>query len=230
VTHSVEQHLVVSPEEYDAAIRRFVPSYDAMLAEVVEALGEHLGDPRGTILDLGAGTGALAADVAAALPEAKLVLLDVDEAMLARARRRLDGEGRRVELVVGSFFDPLPACDAAIASLSLHHVRDPAEKQRLYENILAALRPGGVLIDADASIPSSSALAAPLMRRWASHLAKGGDTDAEAYARFDAWAKEDLYLGLDATIDLLRAAGFGDVEIRFRIGPSSVVVARKPAA
>ena len=39
VTHSVERHLNVAADGYDAAIRRFIPHYDEMLRTAVELLG-----------------------------------------------------------------------------------------------------------------------------------------------------------------------------------------------
>jgi tRNA (cmo5U34)-methyltransferase len=140
MTHSVESHLSVRPDEYDAAIRRFVPGYEAMIEALVEALARLLaGRPAPTVLDLGAGTGALSARVLERLPAARLILLDADAAMLARAERRLEAHRARIELRHGSFLDPLPACDAAVASLSLHHVHDLAAKQAVYAGVLAKL-------------------------------------------------------------------------------------------
>src|SRR5262249_16071651 len=75
------------------------------------------------VVDRGGGTGGLAHRVLAALPEAKVHLVDVDAAMLARAKERLAAFGDRATFARASFDDPLPASDAVVASLSLHHVR-----------------------------------------------------------------------------------------------------------
>src|SRR4051812_25804986 len=113
MAHSVESHLAVRPDAYDAAIRRFVPGYEAMLAELVDGLARALARvPAPVVLDLGAGTGALAARVLARLPAARIILLDADAAMLAQAEARLADHRARIELRRGSFLDALPACDA----------------------------------------------------------------------------------------------------------------------
>ena len=129
MAHSVEKHLAVTPAAYDVEIRRFVPHYEAMLDALVEALGDLF--PEGAaprVLDVGTGTGALAGRIAARLPAATLTLLDADLDMLPLAAERLAEARGRVSLVRGSFFDPLPPCDAAVASLALHHVRTLDEK------------------------------------------------------------------------------------------------------
>jgi tRNA (cmo5U34)-methyltransferase len=227
MAHSVEKHLAVAPDVYDVEIRRFIPGYDEMLDEAVAAVAEQaeLGDPR--VIDLGTGTGALAARIAAALPLARLILLDADQAMLEKAAIRLHADRDRLELRHGLFSDPLPAFDAAVASLSLHHLHTADEKRETYRRVHDALAPGGVLVSADVTIPAAKSLADPLRRRWARHLVANGDTESQAYARFAEWAKEDRYFGVDEELDMLRAAGFAEIDVRFRFGPSTVVVARR---
>jgi tRNA (cmo5U34)-methyltransferase len=226
MAHSVQRHLAVAPDVYDVEIRRFVPGYDTLLDEAADALAEHLPDGRGTVLDLGAGTGALSARVAARLPAVRLCLLDADAALLAQAATRLAAVRERVSLRTGSFTDALPRCDAAVASLALHHVHERDAKREVYRGVRLALPPGGVLVSADAFVPAAPALAEPLMQRWAAHLVAHGDGEAQAYARFAEWALEDRYLGLDEELDLLRAAGFAAVDVRWRQGPVAVLVAR----
>ena len=57
MTHSVRRHLRVEIEAYDRSIRAFIPSYEEMLERTARAVAESR--PR-RVIDLGAGTGALA--------------------------------------------------------------------------------------------------------------------------------------------------------------------------
>jgi len=227
MSHSVERHLEVAPDVYDVQIRRFVPGYEEMLEEVAGALLEHLPGGAGRIVDLGAGTGALSQTIAARLPAAQLTLVDVDAAMLAEAEARLAAHRARIELRRASFTDALPECDAAVASLSLHHIHAPNDKSDMYRNVLRALRPGGVFVNADATVPTAPALAEPIRRRWAAHLVEHGDTQAQAFERFAQWATEDRYFGIDEELEMLRQAGFVEIDVRWRVGPSTVIVARR---
>lgn len=224
MAHSVEQHLATAPAVYDLDIRRFVPGYDAMLHEAIGALEELVETPAARVLDLGAGTGALADMIAKRFPMFALTLLDEDASMLERARQRL---GSGPQLVCGSFADRLPPCDAAVASLSLHHVRSRKEKRRIYRRIVKALAPGGVFVNADAAVPSEPGLKIPLMQRWAAHLVAHGDTEQQAFDRFAQWAKEDRYFSIDDELEMLDGAGFAAVDVRWRAGPMSVIVARQ---
>jgi tRNA (cmo5U34)-methyltransferase len=221
MAHSVKRHLDVDADANDVEIRRFIPHYDDMLVTGVELLAA-LAPPGARVLDLGGGTGALSAAVLDGLPQARVTLLDVDTAMLGEARRRLAPFGDRVEFREASFFDPLPAADAVVASLALHHVHDLGAKTDLYRAIHAALAPGGVFLNLDAAITEDPRLGALTFDRWAAHMAEHGITDADARGHFVAWAGEDRYFALDEELAALRRAGFAEVECFWRRGGAAI--------
>ena len=221
MSHSVKRHLDVDADAYDAEIRRFIPYYDDMLATGVDLLSS-LAPAAAHVLDLGGGTGALSAAVLRALPEARVTILDVDRAMLEEARRRLTPFGDRVQFREGSFLDALPAADAVVASLALHHVRDLGAKTGLYRAIHAALAPGGVFLNLDAAITEGPRLNALMFDRWAARMNDHGITDAAARDHFAAWEKEDRYLPLDDELAALRSAGFAEVECFWRRGATAI--------
>ena len=70
---SVATHLGIRVDEYDARIRTFIPDYEDMLDTAAAAL------PRSTrtLVDLGTGTGALAARCLTSAPRARLVGIPV---------------------------------------------------------------------------------------------------------------------------------------------------------
>src|SRR5215831_19957689 len=229
MSHSVKRHLDVDADAYDAEIRRFIPWYDDMLATGVDLLAS-LAPAAARVLDLGGGTGALSAAVLRRLPEARVTILDVDRAMLDEARRRLTAFGDRVQLRAGSFLDPLPAADAVVASLALHHVRDLGAKTGLYRAIHTALAPGGVFLNLDAAITEGPVLNALMFDRWAALMNEHGITDAEARDHFATWAREDRYLPLDEELAALRRAGFAEVECFWRRAGTAICCALRAAS
>jgi trans-aconitate methyltransferase len=105
----------------------------AMAGDLVELLDPRPGE---TILDLGCGTGELAAEIAAA--GAEVWAIDADPAMVAAARERL-GPGR-VLLADGRDFTLPEPVDAVFSNAALHWMPRPAE---VIARVRAALRPGG---------------------------------------------------------------------------------------
>jgi tRNA (cmo5U34)-methyltransferase len=227
VAHSVEGHLKVRVEDYDREIRRLVPAYDAMRRVQLDVLAVVLGGSGGRVLDLGGGTGALAAAVATRFPAVKVEIWDTDPVMLASARERCRPFGERVILVERSFTDPLPACDAVAACIALHHVKDMAVKARIYGNIHAALRPGGIFVNADTAVCATPAIREFTFAEWEASMRTHGIDSAEARRHFAAWALEDYYPPLVQELRMLEAAGFAEPECFWRNAAAVVLGAVK---
>jgi SAM-dependent methyltransferase len=220
---AVAAHLAIDLAEYDDRIRTFIPRYEEMLDGAVSSL-RAASRPLSLVVDLGTGTGALAARVARTARRARLVGIDEDEGMLAMARRRLPG--RRTTLRCESFLEAtLPRCDAVIASFALHHVAERRTKKALYRRIGTALRRGGVLVSADCYPPEHPALAAAGRTAWRDHLAASyGPRQADAFLR--AWSHEDFYVPLDAELAMMRAAGLSP-EVTWRRDAFAVIAATR---
>ena len=221
--HSVRRHLRVEIRAYDATIRRFIPGYETMLAVAAREL---TATGPGLVLDLGAGTGALAEAVLSAGGGGTVELIDVDREMLARARTRLARFAGRVRFTELSFLAPLPRCDAVAASLALHHVREMDAKRALYRRIHDAVGPGGVFVNADATMPAEPAARDATWRAWADHMVAQGIEEKRAFEHFEEWADEDTYFPLEEELAAVVAAGF-DAECVWRDRGMAVVVGRK---
>jgi len=156
-------------------------------------------------------------------------VLDVDPDMLAEARRRLAEFADRVSFQQASFLDPLPAADAVVASLALHHVHDLETKTALYRAIHEALSPGGVLLNLDAAVTQGPRLNELVFDRMAERMGDHGISHAEAREHFASWAEEDRYFPLDAELGALHEAGFCEAECFWRRGLSAVTCALRAA-
>ena len=224
--HSVRRHLRVETDAYDRAIRKWVPGYEAMLATAAREIARVR--PR-RIVDLGAGTGALSEAILRESPNAVIELVDVDLEMLEQARARLEGFGDRVRYRKALFTDPLPECDAVAASLALHHVPTMEQKGALFGSIHEALRPGGVFVNADITMPAEAEAADRAYREWAGYLVAAGIPEKRAYEHFAEWEDEDTYFPRDAERDAMQAAGF-EARWAWSQGPVVVAVGQKAAA
>jgi tRNA (cmo5U34)-methyltransferase len=218
MAHSVSGHLKLRVAEYDALIRQLVPAYPAMrpvqLALLALALPD--GGAGKRVLDLGGGTGALAAAILEKFPGATVEIWDTDPEMLATARERCAAFGERVRYVERSFAEPLPPCDAVAACIALHHVKDLRVKGAIYQNIYAALRPGGMFVNADTAVCATPALRAHAFRLWSESMRPHGIDAAQAHAHFASWAHEDHYPPLITELRLLAEAGFTEPECFWR--------------
>ena len=177
--------------------------YPDVLAEVRRAVA---GRPAPRLLDLGCGTGALAALVLEGVPGARLSCVDLSPKMAEVARERLGDradvllcDAERLPFRDGSF-------DAAWCNDSFHHYPDP---ERAAFQVWRVLAPGGALVVGDAWQPAP---ARAIMNAWMQYSREG---DVRIYSE----------------VELRRILGtwFSDVSWR-RVGSTAcLAVARKGA-
>ena len=222
-SHSVRRHLRVAIDAYDATIRQFIPGYEAMLGVAARELADVAS---GLVIDLGGGTGALAEAILQSSGSGTVELIDVDREMLAQARTRLAPYAGRVRFTEASFLGALPRCNGAAASLALHHVRTLDAKRALYRRIHDALEPGGVFVNADATMPADPAASEATWSAWADHMVRQGIARERAFRHFEEWADEDTYFPLDEELAAVASAGFA-AECVWREVGMTVVVGRK---
>jgi tRNA (cmo5U34)-methyltransferase len=210
---------------YDRSRRRLIPPFDAFYDAAVAAL-DLIGAPPKRVLDLGAGTGYLAVRVAAAHPDAELVLLDGAPAMLDQARARL---GDRARYVVGDLRDALPAggfC-AIVSALAIHHI-DDAAKRDLFARIHAALKPGGVFVNAEQVAGPSPLFDAHFCARHEASARAAGSDDAEWAGALERMAADDCAT-VEDQLAWMREAGL-DSACTFADHRFAVLVGRRPRA
>jgi trans-aconitate methyltransferase len=215
-------HLGIKFGEYDATIAALIPHYKELIEEAAEAV-KTLAPMSPAVVDLGTGSGALAAAILKARPKARLIGIDADPSMLAAAGRRLRG---KIDTIHDNFeLASIPRCDVVSASFALHHVDTGRKKAALYKRCFAALRDGGMMVSADCFLATSGKLRKRHREAWLEHLQKKYTRKkAEQFLR--TWAREDVYFTLDREHELLKDAGFS-VEVTWRQDSFAVVVGLK---
>ena len=213
--------------EYTALRRRLVPRFDAFYAAAVDALVSLSDGAVTRVLDLGAGTGLLSAWVGEAYPAARFDLLDGSAEMLAEARRRLAGVVADVH--IQDMADALPAgpYDAVISALAIHHLED-ADKRSLFARVQAALRPGGVFVNAEQVAGPTPELAGLYRERWAADAAAQGGSAGEI-ADAVSRRRHDRCADVESQLAWLREAGFATVDCPYKYWESAVLVAVRGA-
>jgi tRNA (cmo5U34)-methyltransferase len=210
--------------EYTALRRRLVPDFDAFYGTLLRGVGLAYGSV-GRVLDLGAGTGLVAATVADAYPEAQFDLLDGSAEMLSEAQELL---GERVNAVhVQDMAAGLPAgrFDAVVSALAIHHLVD-ADKEALYRRVFAALRPGGVFVNAEQCAGPTPEMTRFNVEWWVSECLAAGATQGEIDDAFDR-RTHDRCTDVETQLGWLRAIGFTQVDCLYKRGERAVLIAVK---
>lgn len=134
-------------KKFDKLRHQLIPSYNLLYNSAVEAIAMSIKNDTPRILDLGAGTGLLSAAIYSKLPNAKITLIDISKAMLAKAAQRFDGNDN-ITLLVGDLTSPLPIgiFDSIVSGLAIHHLSHE-QKKNLFFRIRQSLSSNGVFVN-----------------------------------------------------------------------------------
>jgi tRNA (cmo5U34)-methyltransferase len=210
--------------EYTALRRRLVPDFDEFYGTAVAALQCGLG-PLERVLDLGAGTGLMAAAVASRYPEARFELLDGSEAMLVEAQAVLGERVSAMHVQDMALGLPEGPFDAVVSALAIHHLED-ADKRLLFRRIHELLRPSGVFVNAEQVVGPSESVTSFYHVRWIAECRAAGATQAEID---DALTRRqhDRCADLESQLQWLQEAGFAVADCIYKSGERAVILAIK---
>ncbi len=161
-----------------------------------------------TVLDAGCGSGRVTRLLLERLPQGRVIAVDADARMVARAREELgpDADVRHADLA-DLRLEEGEQVDAVFSNATFHWV---ADHDALFARLAAALRPGGRL---SAQCGGEGNVAA--MHETALAAAE----DAGLAARFDGWPRPWNFASPEQTAQRLRRAGFEDVECWLQAWP-----------
>jgi tRNA (cmo5U34)-methyltransferase len=197
------------PDRVREYLGRTIPYRDAAEELLLEALPHRVD----RLLDLGTGDGRLLALVRTRHPDAEGIGLDASMPMLDRAAARFHDDAnlavRRHDLrhrlhETGPF-------DAVVSGLAIHHLEDD-RKGELFTEIHALLSPGGVFANLDLVAPPNP----EVHERF--RIAVGRPHDDP----------EDRLAALERNLGWLRAAGFQEVDCRFKWLELALMVGTRP--
>jgi tRNA (cmo5U34)-methyltransferase len=206
----------------------------ALLAELLPFAA----DEPFTFVDLGAGTGAAARIILDHFPAAHAILADFSSQMMAQGEVELqpyEGRYTYVEFDLtkaGGWPDGIPdPVDAAISSLSVHHLNDD-RKQTLFAEILLRLAPGGWYLNYDPVRPPDAVVEEAWLRAGDRRDPTAADkrlhpTEQERF-RYENHVR--YMIPLNPQLDYLRAAGFEGVDVYWKELDFVIYGGRRPTA
>jgi len=212
----VKDHFEDEATEFDRIILALIPHYQTMIRVLVDAVPFSRSEPI-RVMDLGCGTGTVAAQVLDVFPNARITCLDVAENMIAIARTKLAAHPQ-VNFIAADFSD-LEFCgehDAIISSLALHHLATDGDKQKVYRRIYGSLTPGGVFYNADVVLATNDFLQALCMKAWRRFMGYSLSIDEIEGKWIPKYNEEDRPAKLLDQLAWMTEIGFVDVDVLWK--------------
>jgi tRNA (cmo5U34)-methyltransferase len=186
---------------------QMVPAYDDLPRMAQVLLAQQMG--AGSVLVLGAGGGNEMAALAAARADWRFVGVDPSAQMLDLARSKCAALSDRITYIHGTIeAAPQGPFDGATCILTLHFL-PKEERLATLRALRARLRAGAALVVAHHSIPAGEA--GVWLPRFADFAANNGAVGPTLANGAQALGKALPILTPEEDMDVMRAAGFGDV-------------------
>ena len=168
------------------------------------------------VLDIGCGAGNNTLKLLSRICPLDCDLVDLSRPMLEKASQRIvavnpgtirtfQGDFRRIDL-------PGEGYDVIIAAAVLHHLRDDRDWEQAFDRFYRLTAPGGSIWITDLVFHESSAVQALMWERYAAYLVSTGGI-AYKDKIFEFIDKEDTPRPLTYQLELLRRAGFKDIDV-----------------
>jgi tRNA (cmo5U34)-methyltransferase len=173
------------------------------------------------LLDIGCGAGNYTLKILHRLPNLNVTLVDLSKPMLDRAVQRVrpvtNGEIRTAQADIRDLDLGDAQFDIIVAAAVFHHLREDGEWSGVFRKCHRALRPGGAIWISDLVAHQSLEAQAVMWARYGEYLEqlRGPEYRDHVFAYVE---QEDTPRSLLYQVDLLREAGFREVEILHKNG------------
>ena len=203
-----------------------VEGYDEHMLENVEGcregyqkMAELIPPNAKDLLDLGCGTGLELDAIFARRAELSVVGIDLCDAMLEKLRSK--HSDKALTLIRGDYFQVdfgADRFDVAVSFETLHHF-SYEKKLGLYQKLFQALRSDGVYIECDYMVETQDEEDALMAQNEALRREQG--ISSEDYYHFDT------PFTVEKQTELLKRAGFSEIQKLFRMGGTVLLIAKK---
>jgi tRNA (cmo5U34)-methyltransferase len=215
MANTVQHAFDLAAEDYDRTRRRLVPGFDDFYRAAIDLI-QFPRDSSLKVLDLGAGTGLMAAFIAYSFPNARITMVDISNEMLERARARFELAGPRFRFEVSDYgVDRIQEkYDAIVSALSIHHLSDE-QKRSLFKRIHGALNDDGVFVNAEQFRCATPERHKFHHERWLTRVRELGVDDRDLAAALERM-KFDRAATLEDQLEWMREAGFRDIDCAYK--------------
>ena len=212
---------------FDDMLNRSVPFYKENLNLQIDILKNFL-DKNDKIVDLGSSTGTFLIELAKKTDK-KLSLIGIDNspAMIKRAAHKAKAFGVEVNFVEADFLEyDFSNSKAIVANYTVQFVR-PLKREKLIKKIYDSLVNEGIFLMSEKLITENKKLNKIMIDLYYDYKKKMGYSEYEIAQKREALENVLIPYTMNENIEMLKNAGFKDIEVIFRWNNFATFIAFK---
>jgi tRNA (cmo5U34)-methyltransferase len=213
---------------FDDMLNRSVPFYKENLNLQIDILKEFLND-NDKIIDLGSSTGTFLIELAKkSNKNLNLIGIDNSKAMIKRAKSKAKAFGVDIKFIESDFLEyNFSNANVITANYTIQFIR-PLKREKLIKKIYNSLNNNGIFLMSEKLITSHKKLNKVMIDKYYEFKKKMGYSEYEIAQKREALENVLIPYTMEENIEMLKEAGFKEVEILFRWNNFATFIAFKP--
>ena len=200
---------------FDDMLERSVPFYKENLNLQIDILKNFLKN-NDKIIDLGSSTGTFLIELSKKIENLNLIGIDNSPAMVKKANLKAKAFGSNAKFIEADFLEyDFSNSNAVIANYTIQFIR-PLKREKLIQKIYNSLKNQGIFLMSEKLISENKKLNKIMIDLYYSFKKEMGYSEYEIYQKREALENVLIPYTMHENIEMLKNAGFRDIEVIFR--------------
>lgn len=211
---------------FDDMLLRSVPFYKENLKLQIDILKNFLKE-EDLVIDLGSSTGTFLIELSKKIKNLKLIGIDNSPAMIKEATKKAKAFGSNAKFIKADFLDyDFYNAKAIIANYTIQFVR-PLKREKLIQKIYNSLQNEGIFLMSEKLISENKKLNKIMIDIYYNYKKEKGYSEYEIARKREALENVLIPYTMNENIEMLKNAGFKDIDIIFRWNNFATFIAFK---
>ena len=211
---------------FDDMLLRSVPFYKENLNLQIDILKNFL-QPNDKIIDLGSSTGTFLIELSKKIDNLNLIGLDSSDAMIKKSIQKAKAFNSNAKFIKTDFLDyDLSNSKAIIANYTIQFIR-PLKREKLIQKIYDSLNNDGIFLMSEKLITENKKLNKIMIDIYYEYKKQKGYSEYEIAAKREALENVLIPYTMQENIEMLKNAGFSDIDVIFRWNNFATFIAFK---
>ncbi len=211
---------------FDDMLDRSVPFYKENIKLQIDIL-KNLLENKDKVIDLGSSTGTFLIELSKQKENLQLIGIDNSPAMIKKAKQKARAFGSSAEFIEANFLEyDLKGAKAIVANYTIQFIR-PLKREKLIQKIYNSLENNGIFLMSEKLITENKQLNKIMIDIYYNFKKEKGYSEYEIAQKREALENVLIPYTMNENIEMLKNAGFKDIDVIFRWNNFATFIAFK---